>query len=75
MKTRYESAKELYAAFGVDTDAAIAKLKSIRCIAGRVTMLRALTMTVRLPAAFRQPVTIPERLKLRSSLWLIWIWQ
>lgn len=29
MKTRYESAKELYAAFGVDTDAAIAKLKSI----------------------------------------------
>lgn len=29
MKTRYESAKELYAAFGVDTDAAIAKLKNI----------------------------------------------
>ena len=29
MNTRYESAKELYAAFGVDTDAAIAKLKSI----------------------------------------------
>ena len=29
METRYESAKELYAAFGVDTDAAIAKLKSI----------------------------------------------
>ena len=46
-----------------------------RCIAGRVTMLRALTMTVRLPAAFRQPVTIPERLKRPSSLWLIWIWQ
>lgn len=29
MKTRYESAKELYAAFGVDTEAAIAKLKNI----------------------------------------------
>lgn len=29
MNTRYESAKELYAAFGVDTDAAIAKLKNI----------------------------------------------
>lgn len=29
MKTRYESAKELYAAFGVDTDAAITKLKNI----------------------------------------------
>ena len=29
MKTRYESAKELYADFGVDTDAAIAKLKNI----------------------------------------------
>jgi len=27
--TRYESAKELYAAFGVDTDAAIAKLKNV----------------------------------------------
>ena len=29
MNTRYESAKELYAVFGVDTDAAIAKLKNI----------------------------------------------
>ena len=27
--TRYESAKEVYAAWGVDTDAAIAKLKNI----------------------------------------------
>ncbi len=27
--TRYESAKELYAAYGVDTDAAIAKLKNV----------------------------------------------
>lgn len=29
MSTRYESAKELYASFGVDTDAAIKKLKEI----------------------------------------------
>ena len=29
MNTRYESAKQIYASFGVDTDAAIAKLKSI----------------------------------------------
>ena len=29
MNTRYESAKQMYAALGVDTDAAIAKLKSI----------------------------------------------
>lgn len=29
MSTRYESAKEMYAAMGVDTDAAIAKLKDI----------------------------------------------
>ena len=29
MSTRYESAKEIYASYGVDTDAAIAKLKEI----------------------------------------------
>ncbi len=29
MNTRYESAREIYAAYGVDTDAAIAKLKNI----------------------------------------------
>ena len=29
MNTRYESAKEIFAAYGVDTDAAIAKLKNI----------------------------------------------
>ncbi|MBQ9745255.1 MAG: L-rhamnose isomerase, partial [Clostridia bacterium] len=29
MNTRYESAKEIYASYGVDTDAAIAKLKNI----------------------------------------------
>ena len=29
MSTRYESAKEIYAALGVDTDAAIAKLKNV----------------------------------------------
>ena len=29
MNTRYESAKAMYAAYGVDTDAAIAKLKNI----------------------------------------------
>ena len=28
-KERYESAKQMYAAIGVDTDAAIAKLKEI----------------------------------------------
>ena len=29
MMTRYESAKEIYAKYGVDTDAAIAKLKEL----------------------------------------------
>ena len=29
MNTRYESAKEIFASYGVDTDAAIAKLKNI----------------------------------------------
>ncbi len=29
MNTRYESAKQMYASFGVDTDAAIAKLKTV----------------------------------------------
>ncbi len=29
MNTRYESAKEIYASYGVDTDAAIAKLKNV----------------------------------------------
>ena len=38
--TRYESAKEIYAKLGVDTDAAIAKCKEIRFLftAGREMM-------------------------------------
>ena len=40
MDTRYETAKEIYASMGVDTDEAIRKLKAILflCTAGRETM-------------------------------------
>ena len=39
-KERYESAKELYASIGVNTDKAIETLKKIpiSCIAGKATM-------------------------------------
>ncbi len=39
-KERYQAAKEMYAAIGVDTDAAIAKLRQFQYpyIAGRVMM-------------------------------------
>ena len=41
MNKNYELAKAAYAAYGVDTDAAIAKLKTFRflCIAGRAMTL------------------------------------
>ena len=63
VKERYESAKEIYAAIGVDTDKAVETLENIAisCTAGRATMLPALIRRDLLPEESRLPETIPER--------------
>lgn len=59
----YEEAKRTYAAMGIDTDAAIAKLKTVLfpCTAGREMTSGALTPIPASPspAAFRPLATIP----------------
>ena len=69
----YKEAKAKYAAIGVDTDAAIARLKtipvSLHCWQG--DDVRALTPTriSHLPEAYRPPATIPAGQERRRSLW------
>ena len=56
--SRYESAREIYASLGVDTEKAI---ETLRSTAGRATMLRASTRSRLSPAEYRPPATTLAR--------------
>lgn len=63
MNNRYEEAKQIYAKYGVDTDAAMAELQtipvSLHCWQG--DDVTGFDHDGRSPAAFRRRATIPEK--------------
>lgn len=67
----YENAKKSYAAIGVDTDAAIEKLKkaqiALHCWQGMMSEALTLTPKSLLQVEFRQRVIIPEEPEPRRS--------
>lgn len=75
MSTRYESAKEIYAAMGVDTDAAIKKLKDIpvalHCWQG--DDVTGFDHDGPLTGGIQTTGNYPEKQERPRSLWLIWI--
>ena len=67
--TRFESAKEIYASYGVDVEAAMKKCMeapvSLHCWQGDDVI--GFDLTAPLPEESRQPATIPARQKRLSS--------
>ena len=67
--SRYEEAKKMYAAFGVDTEAAMERLSKLSSAytVGKGTTLSVLTAVIPFRAVFRRRVTIPAERELPKN--------